>query len=172
MPLFLFPLMALLSSIFSPITAWIRNKGETMQAEHGLELARLFAATELAKTEMAGNVQVTTAQLAATTSSFKDFTFLLLMTPIIITCIWPSRGQNIFANLSLVPQYYSYLVITVYGAIWGIQNIAVPIANHSIAKATINKQEFFNNLRKTQGSLPQNEVAAIDKVIDEISGGA
>lgn len=168
MPLFLLPIISFLSNLISPLTTFLKNRAEVAAASHQLDMAKLAAATELAKVSVAADAATLTAQLGATSSGFKDVTFVLLMIPIIVTCLFPSAGKDIFHNLSQVPEYYQWLVLSVYGAIWGIKNVILPVSNNSVAKKLINKQEFFQYLRSTKGPLSDAEVKDLVSVIDKL----
>lgn len=168
MPIFLLPLISFLGSLLSPLTTFLKNKADVAAATHELEMAKLAAATDLAKVATQADAATLTAQLGATSSGFKDVTFVLLMIPILLTCFFPDKGKEIFANLSVVPHYYQYLVLSVYGAIWGIKNVILPVSNNSVTKKLINKQEFFQYLRNAKGPLSDAEVQALDSVLDKV----
>jgi hypothetical protein len=122
----------ILASIFSgltgPIGEYFKTKAQisATEAQTKLEIKRaeLTMATEVAK----ANVEQSKAQLAATSQSFKAFSYTFLTLPIIIVCVAPSIGKEIFENLGLIPVWYAQLYIAVVGVIWGL-----PIASSAVS---------------------------------------
>jgi hypothetical protein len=163
------PLFSLLGNLISPLTTYLQNKGQLQQAAHELEMAQLSSATEQAKISATTNVETLTAQLAATGPGFKDATFILVMLPVIITCIFPAHGKAIFDNISMIPQWYQVMIVSIISAIWGIRNVITPFVNGGVMKKLIDKQEFFNDYRKFNGGKPldQATVDLLDKVLDD-----
>lgn len=161
-------LLSFASGLISPITQLIKNAGDRAQAAHDLKMAEINAQIESLKTTTQFDYQTLVAQLGATTSNFKDITLFLVMLPVVITCIWPEKGKAIFDNLALIPQYYQYLILSIYGTVWGIKNVVLPMSNNSIKKALINRQQVFSDLKAKMGPISQPVVDAVDAVIDDI----
>ena len=166
------PLLSFLGNLVSPITQMIKNAGDRVQAAHDLKIAQINAQIEALKTTSQYDYQTLVAQLGATSAGFKDITLFLVMLPVIITCIWPEKGKVIFANLALIPQYYQYLILSIYGTIWGIKNVVLPISNNSVKKALINRQQLFNDIRQKVGPIAQPMVDAIDSAVDDLEKDA
>ena len=161
--------LSFFSSLISPLTALINQAAAKQQAQFNLQMAQIQAATDLAKTQTTADLNTLVARLNSTDAGFKDVTFFLLMLPIFITCVSPETGQKIFSNLNIIPDFYKYLVLSVYGAIWGLKNVVMPLSSNAVAKKLIDKAEFFNDLRKVSGSpLSDATVATLDKVLDDV----
>ena len=163
--------LSFLGGIFAPITALINQAAQKQQAQFNLQMAQIQAATDLAKTETTNDFNSLVARLGSTDKGFKDITFFLLMLPILITCISPTTGAAIFTNLNTIPSYYQNLVLCVYGAIWGLKNVVMPLSAHSVTRKLIDKAEFFKELRQAEGkALDSGTVATLDKVLDDVEG--
>lgn len=124
----LIPLISSLLGENGPLGQYFKNKATiveaTQQAQLEIKKAEITMATEVAK----ANVQQSANQLAATSQSFKAFSYALLTLPIIIVCVMPAVGKDIFANLALIPSWYSQLYVAVVGVIWGL-----PIASSAVS---------------------------------------
>lgn len=124
-------LLPLISSFLGekgPLGQYFKTKSDialaTQQSVLEVKRAELTMATEVAK----ANVEQSKNQLAATTSGFKVFSYAILTLPVIIVCVAPSLGKDIFANLSLIPSWYAQLYVAVVGVIWGL-----PIASSAVS---------------------------------------
>lgn len=124
-------LLPLIANIFGekgPLGQYFKAKSDialaTQQAQLEVKKAELTMATEVAK----ANVEQSKNQLAATSQGFKVFSYAILTLPVIIVCIYPALGKDIFANLSLIPSWYAQLYVAVVGVIWGL-----PIASSAVS---------------------------------------
>ncbi len=121
-------LLPIISSILSPIGEYIKTKAQTTiavaQTQLEVKKAEITMATEIAK----ANVEQSKAQLSATSQTFKAFSYTFLTLPILIVCIYPAMGKEIFANLALIPVWYAQLYVAVIGVIWGL-----PIATTAVS---------------------------------------
>lgn len=124
-------LIPLVSSLFGengPLGQYFKTKAQIVQATQQAQLevkkAEITMATEVAK----ANVEQSKNQLAATSQGFKVFSYAILTLPVIIVCILPAVGKDIFANLALIPSWYAQLYVAVVGVIWGL-----PIASSAVS---------------------------------------
>jgi hypothetical protein len=124
-------LIPLLSNLFGesgPLAAYLKTKADKVQADAELALQvqkdKLTLSTTMAQAEVTSESN----KLAATSQGFKSFSYALLTLPIIIVCIYPSLGKEIFANLSVIPSWYAQLYVAVVGVIWGL-----PIASSAVS---------------------------------------
>ncbi len=156
---------AILGTIFSgltgPIGEYFKAKAQIAAAENQTKLevkrAELTMATEIAK----ANVEQSKAQLAATSQAFKAFSYTFLTLPIIIVCIAPALGKEIFANLGLIPVWYSQLYVAVVGVIWGlpIASSAVSGIFNSINQSWLDKQPIkIEKIKAVNEQILANEL--------------
>jgi len=121
-------IVSIFSGLVTPIGDYFKAKSATAvavaQTQLEVKKAELTMATEMAK----ANVEQSKAQLSATSQTFKAFSYTFLTLPIVIVCIWPAWGKEIFANLSLIPVWYAQLYVAVIGVIWGL-----PIASSAVS---------------------------------------
>jgi len=153
----------ILGSIFSgltgPIGEYFKTKAQISAAENQTKLevkrAEMTMATEIAK----ANVEQSKAQLNATSQTFKAFSYTFLTLPIVIVCVYPALGKDIFANLSLIPVWYSQLYIAVVGVIWGL-----PIASSAVSGIFSAVQDSWDasNKRKIQKINALGEATALN----------
>src|SRR6185503_405699 len=99
------------------------------QAQAKADLDLQVEKDKLALSTTMAQAAVTSEQnkLAATSQGFKTFSYCLLTLPILIVCIYPAGGKDIFSNLSLIPSWYAQLYVAVVGVIWGL-----PIASSAV----------------------------------------
>ncbi len=116
-------LIPLISSILGengPLGQYFKTKAETVKAtaDYNLQVekAKLDYAAQMAKsaTEQQAN------QLASVTSSVRAWILTLINLPIVITCVSPSTGKDIFASISIVPQWYAMLDVAIIGTVFGL----------------------------------------------------
>lgn len=116
-------LVPLLTKIFGAdgvIGNYIKTKQETQQKEQDAELELAKAKLELIKQQGVDAVESEKNKLQATSQGFKFVTFILINIPVIIVCLIPSKGKEIFENLTLIPVWYAQLYAAIYGIIWGL----------------------------------------------------
>lgn len=110
------------------IGGYLKTKAAQVQAQADLALQvekdKLALSVAMAQAE----VQSEQNKLAATSQGFKSFSYGLLTFPVIIVCLFPNTGKEIFANLSLIPSWYAQLYVAVVGVIWGL-----PIASGAVS---------------------------------------
>jgi hypothetical protein len=124
-------LITLVSSVLGangPLGQYFKTKAETAKATADYQLqvekARLDYAAKMADAA----VQQQANQLQATSQTFKAFSYTFLTLPVLIVCVWPAWGKEIFSNLSLIPVWYAQLYVAVIGVIWGL-----PIAASAVS---------------------------------------
>lgn len=122
------PLISSMLGENGPLGQYFKTKAQTVlatqQAQLEIKKAEITMATEVAK----ANVLQSQNQLAATSQTFKAFSYALLTIPIIIVCIAPAYGKDIFNHLALIPVWYAQLYVAVVGVIWGL-----PIASSAVS---------------------------------------
>jgi len=189
-----FTLLApLFTSIFGKdgvVGTYLSTRQQIQQKEQDAKLQLAVANIELIKQQGIDAVQSEQNKLAATSSGFKYTTFVLINIPVVIMCISPTKGKDIFENFALIPVWYAQLYAAIYGIIWGlpvaasamssifsaIQDAWADRQDKKIEKiqvlgeaSTLNldqaKKQIFDIMRTT-GAITQPQVDAVDKAID------
>lgn len=183
MPLFLLPLISMLSGIPGLIGQYFTQKAnlalQQLQTESQIELAKAQMATEIAKAE----ISVENTIVGSTSPKFKYFTFILLFFPFVIGCISTKWSAVIFSNLAAMPGWYTETCMTIILAVWGIavggpvvstifSNLSSFVADRETHKQTlakINRADYFAAIKTVQGSpLSQTEVNVGNKILDTL----
>lgn len=120
-------LIPLLSGLFGqngPLGQYLATKSQQIQAKADLdaqiERDKLALSQQLAQAAVDSEKN----KLAATSQSFKAFSFILLNIPIVITCLSKVHGADLWGNLNLVPVWYAQLYVAVVFVIWGLPTVA------------------------------------------------
>lgn len=189
-------LSALLPSLFKSdgiLGTFLKTKADTAQAQATAALERQRAEIELIKQQGIDATESERNKLAATGQGFKYVTFVLINVPVILVCISPNRGRDIFENLLLIPVWYAQLYAAIYGIIWGIPVAANAMASifsaiqsawamrqdkkiekiQAVGEAKAlgldqAKKEIFDTMRKAQGAITQTQVDAINPILDKV----
>lgn len=112
--------MRWLTVLISPVTQWLKNRGEVKAAKHKRELAIIDNQARLAISEQSHNANWEMESLRGNSQVLRLICFIQLAVPITITCITPEHGAAIFSNLERVPDWFVQLYMIVVGAVWGI----------------------------------------------------
>ena len=107
------------------------------------------------------NSELGQAQLKATSSTFKQLIYTLMLSPIIINCFSPSQGAEIFHSLNTVPEWYMGMIVTIGLAIWGINSdklAGIVQSRRDYKLAKIDRKAYYDALRKTKGTVTQEDV--------------
>ena len=114
--------------ISSPLTQWIKNRGEVKIAKHTRTLAVINNQARLASDIQSNNHEWEMASLQNQDTSLRWCSFWLFALPILITVISPEYGAVIWVNLELVPEWFVTVFIAMIGGIWGIVELkkAIP----------------------------------------------
>lgn len=174
----LIPLLAqILPSIFG-------NMNQVLQAKQQLELAQITAQSNIAMEVAKDQALASQTIVNATSPRFKYWTFWMFFTPFIVGAITPSFSQQVFQNLSTMPNWYTQTCMTLILTVWGIQ-VAAPVISNIFSNlgnfivqrradllpvklAKIDRVAFYNSLRAIKGSLSESDVTTDDKVLDAL----
>lgn len=112
-------------------------------------------------------------QIKATKPWFKQLMYSVILSPIVITCFDPEKGQRIFASLNIVPEWYIFIVSTISLAIWGInsdkvQGILQARREYKLEKLRINRKAYFDAKRELKGFLTPKDVEEGNKILDKV----
>ena len=154
-----------------------------LQTNLQVELARQTMSMDIAKSQMEKD-KVT---LSVTGSYFKYFTFIMWFGPFMIGSVFPARSAEIFKNLTTMPEWYVQSCMLIMFTVWGI-SVSAPIVSNIFSGlgnflegkrqfkldklSIINRQAFYDELRKVQGSVSKAEVINDEKVFDALDKAA
>ncbi len=177
---FLTLLLPLLAGFTQPLKDYFSYKQQMTKAEQDYKLAVLQGQTEQAKQQMVSDTADLGNRLNSTSQSFKQTTFWLLYVPIIFTIMFPSQAKEMWGNFSLVPEYFQWLFLSVYSAIWGIPIVKGGYGaitdllqqrrdyKLEVKKAQYNRKAVFDVLKTLfPKGMDQEQVNLIDKALDE-----
>ena len=108
------------SFLSSPVTQWLKNKGEVKAAKHTRQIAVINNQARLATDEQSNNHEWEMANLQDKDNALRWCSFWLFALPILLTVICPEHGAVVFENLELVPQWWVKVFVSMIGGIWGI----------------------------------------------------
>lgn len=127
----------ILGVIASPITQWVKNRGEIKKAKHTRDLAVIENQARLAASKEEYNAQWEMESLKGNPQALRIFCFIQLALPLNIAVISPEHGELIWANLELVPAWFVQMYMIVIGSIWGISEFKK--AAPSVVGAILNR---------------------------------
>lgn len=161
---FLAALIPLLAGITSPIKGWFAFKSRAVQLEQEVKLATIKAQAEQVVAEARNESSQVKDRLGATSREFKQTTFWLLYAIVIFSIVLPSKAEVMWHNFALMPEWFQWLFMSVYSAIWGLpivkggygaitdllQQRGDKRRNFEIEKLKVfNQTKFFDSLRHT-----------------------
>ena len=107
----------ILSFISAPVTQWFKNRGDVITAKHKRTLAVITNQARLASDKESNNHEWEMASLENQDTSLRWCSFWLFALPILITVISPEYGAVIWKNLTLVPEWFVTVFISMIGGI-------------------------------------------------------
>ena len=166
-------LFSFLGSLPGAFGKYFDNKTQVELQKQANELAIEQEKSKLIAQGIITQGELGQEQLKATSPLFKQVMYWLILAPVVITCIDPVKGKLIFDSLNIVPEWYIFIVSTLSLAIWGInsdkvQTIIQARRDYKLEKLRINRQQYFDEKRKIQGSLSQQEVDEDNKLLDKL----
>lgn len=178
MPIFT-ALLSLFSGLIPSIKDYVSYKQQVQQKEQDYKLALLQSQVDMAKSQAIADSNDLKSRLDATSQDFKQETFWLLWIPVVFSVIFPLKAQVMWANFSIMPEWFQWLFLSVYSSIWGIPivkggygavtDLLSARRDFKLEKERINRQAVFDSLRHdifTQG-LNQQQVEAVDRALDK-----
>ena len=180
---FLSALIPLFAGFTQPIKDYFAYKAKESEAKNALALATIQAQAEQAKAQASAETAQQQAKLGATSNEFKQWSFCLLVLPLLFSVFFPSKAAVMWHNFEAIPEWFRTLFGAVYLTIWGI-----PVASnylsgifsglsgaidarreYKLEKARINKAAVFAELKAklfTKG-MTQKQVDVVDKALDK-----
>lgn len=163
-----------------PIGQYLKIKAETAKATENYKLAVLQADTAKYTQQMISDTTDLSNRLQATSQSFKQGTFYPLWAIVLFSVFFPSKAEVMWHNFSLMPDWFQWLFLSVYSAIWGLPfvkggygaftQLLSSRRDYKLEKAKINREAFYASLRnapqfKGRG-LDQSTVNMVDAALD------
>lgn len=108
------------STVLQPIKDYFAYKKEVRAAEQEVELATLQATTERIKSDNDSRTEELKARLDSTTRKFKQNTFYYLLIPCLFSMLFPDKAEQMWANFSVMPEWFRVLFVSVYSSIWAL----------------------------------------------------
>ena len=113
-------LLPLLAGITQPLKDWFQYKQDAAKADQAYKLAVLQSQAEQAKQQAVSDTTDLGNRLNATTQEFKQNTFKFILIPLVIQLILPKYAEVMWHNFGLMPEWYQWLIMSVYSSIWGL----------------------------------------------------
>ncbi len=115
-------------AVISPLATYLTRRAELKAAAHQAELAAVVAAGERAAKAisegLAADASWELESLKAHASGWKDEFVLLVLSIPLVLCFFPATAPSIlrgFEILDKTPTYFRLLVVSIFGAIYGIR---------------------------------------------------
>ncbi len=177
------------------IGTYFQTKQKIEQTKEDNRLQIEISTLEYNKQQGINAVESEKNKLASTSSGFKYSTFILINIPVIMICLSPARGKEIFENFALIPVWYAQLYAAIYGIIWGLPVAASAMSSifvaiqqawsirqdkkiekiQAIGEANgLNtdqaKKEIFDIMKKVTGlqGYTQQQVDSITPILDKV----
>lgn len=186
---FLAALVPLLGGLTQPLKDYFKYKATRAEKLQELELARIVAEKDTVTSNNEAQTQQIQARLSATSRTFKQWTFLFIVVPFVLSITLPNQAAVMWANLELIPEWFRLLFSTIYLTIWGI-NVIPPYIDrifqgitktrmatrtYKIKKAEIrykelNQKVLFGELKKELGPLSQQFVDTLNNAQQKARG--
>ena len=148
-----------------------------LDTQKAIEMAKQKMAAETARAQLELNKTI----VASTGSYFKYFTFVMWFGPFMIGIVSPITSQQIFQNLSLMPQWYVESCMMIMFTVWGI-SVSAPVVSsifsglgtyfqgrreYKLQQAQLDKKRIFEVIRKLKGPLSQADVDLANDMMDK-----
>lgn len=190
-------LLGILAGLPSLISQWINGKQEAAKKQADIELTKINNALliEQEKSKLAAEMARAEVQkdsedsnrakvaLQSTGKFFKYSVFWLLSFPFVACLVgFPQYSQYIFDNLGKLPEWYLIIYTSIIAVIWGIpvkgnisgfvvDGIKSSVQNrrdYKLEKAKIDREAYYNAMRKKQGYVSSDDVKKQEAIFDEL----
>ena len=176
---FLVALLPLLAGLTQPLKDWFSYKQQSTKAEQDFRLAVLQSQAEQAKQQAISDSNDLGNRLNATTQAFKQGTFYPLWGVIVFSVCFPKHAEVMWHNFSLIPEWFQWLFLSVYSAIWGlpivkggygaITDLLQARRNYKleVSKVKYNREAVFSVIKQLfPKGMDQAQVNLIDRALD------
>lgn len=173
-------LAPLLLQIFGengPIGQFLKIKSDTAKAEQNYKLEVLKAQTAQATQQLVSDTTDLNNRLQATTQTFKQGTFYPLWGLVLFSVLCPKKAVVMWHNFDLMPQWFQWLFLSVYSAIWGLPFVKggygafteLLQGSRDYKLEKINRKAVADKLRSKwfPNGMNQQQVDDLDAAIDD-----
>lgn len=176
---------SIFSGVFGPLVRWAQRKQEMAAAKQAADDAYRLQELKNRDTSAKQEGQNSMQRLKSTGMYFKYITFVMWFYPWVMVQFSQTQALKIFANMKLLPDWYSNSCVILMFAIWGISvggqvvstvfsglgnyltNKRQDLYNHEQTIATINRQAVMDSFRKDLGGqLDQNTENMINRALN------
>lgn len=116
-------LVAFLSSLINPVTAWIKNKQTENQAKHERNMKVIENQTRLASDVESHNHEWEMEALKNSDTFLRRFSFFFFISPIFLALIAPDYAATVYTRLNSVPEWNIDIAWKMVAAIWGLAEL-------------------------------------------------
>ena len=160
----LLALAPLLAGITEPLKNWFSYKQKEVEATREYTLAALKAQSEQAVAQSVAETSQLNNRLGVTSQSFKQLTWWFLSAIVVYSIVFPTQAVQMWKHFDLIPEWFRYLYLSVFGVIWGlpiakdnislmfesVKSLAADRREYKIEKLkTLNEAKIFESLRKS-----------------------
>lgn len=176
---FLTALLPLLAGFTQPLKDWFSYKRDSAKAEQDYKLAVLQAQAQAAQQQAISDSDQLKSRLDATTQEFKQTTFWLLCVPVLFTMLFPTKAKIMWENFTLIPEWFQWLFMSVYSAIWGLPIVkggygaitdllsARRDYKLEVQKTVYNRKAVFDTIKQMfPNGMNQTQVDLVDRALD------
>lgn len=169
--------ISLLSQVFGengPIGQYLKIKSDTAKAEQNYKLEVLKAQSAQITQQLVSDTTDLSNRLQSTSQSFKQGTFYPLWALVIFSVLFPSKATEMWHNFGLIPEWFQWLFLSVYSAIWGLPFVkggygAFIEQLQSRREYKLNRQAIFNQVKASwfPKGMNDQQVKDLDNAIDK-----
>lgn len=171
---FLAALLPLLTGSLSGIKDWFAYKQQMSKADQDYKLAVLQAQAEVAKQQAISDSNNLNTRMNATSQAFRQTTFWLVWVPIALTVLFPKRAVEMWGNLKLIPEFWYWLLGSMYTAIWALPKGYEAVdkyidkrRDYKLEAKKLDRKVVFDVLKQIfPKGMSQDQVNVIDKALD------
>ncbi|CAB4120855.1 hypothetical protein UFOVP1_2 [uncultured Caudovirales phage] len=179
---------SLLSALPGGIGEFFASQARLDSAKLELQRQVVVEQYKMADQIAAGEVELGRSALAATSATFKYFTFFMWFGPFIMGIIYPAGSAYVFDNLAHMPIWYVQSCVTIMFTIWGIA-VSAPVVgtifsnlndflgdrrDHKLEMKKVDSEQyrkaFYDALRVAKGTVTQHDVDIDDAVLSKLAG--
>lgn len=171
-------LFSVLGNLPGTIGDYFKSKNDLALAKVNAEVAIEQAKIAQAQAYATADLQKADSLLGVTSPKFKQFTFIVWFLPFLLAVVAPGHAKEIFANLQVLPDWYTQTAITLLLSVWGItvaSGVIEKIFTNVVQFLDKRKKEnlpadmFYQVIRSVKGNITQAEVDVYNKALDAIN---
>ncbi len=171
---FLTALLPLLTGSLSGIKDWFAYKQQINKADMDFKLAVLQSQAQAAQQQVISDSADLTTRMNATSQAFRQTTFWLVWVPIALTVLFPKRAIEMWSNLKLIPEFWYWLLGSMYTAIWAIPRGYEAVdryvdkrRDYKLEAKRLDRKVVFDTIKQIfPKGMTSDQVSIIDKALD------